>query len=212
MRLFLSSQSFGKYGDELVRLVGDNLSVLYIANAKDDWTPSASAEKVAEHKQEFEAFGFSFEVIELRRYVNNKKDLAGKLAGKGLVWASGGNTFLLRRALKDSGMDKLLIEGLIKDAFCYGGSSAGSIVMTPSLHGVEMGDNPEAVSEIYGGEVVWDGLGQIQKYIVPHVNSEWFKQESDAMVEYMKQHNLPYYALEDGQVVVVDGDKEELLI
>jgi hypothetical protein len=47
--------------------------------------------------------------------------------------------------------------------------------------------------------------------VVPHYGSEWFGQQARAMEKYLKENNLPQKLLKDGQVIVVNDDKEEFL-
>lgn len=211
MRLFLSSYQFGNYSDELLKLVGENKKVAYIGNAKDDCQPQERKEKIAESKSEFEKLGFEFTEIDLRNYFVDKSGSKDVLIGKGLVWLGGGNTFLLRRALKDSGLDKIIVSMVKSDMIAYGGSSAGSIIPTPSLHGTEHGDDPSVVERIYGKKVVWDGLGLIQEYIVPHYDGEWFVDESKAMKKYFEDRKLTHQALQDGQVLLVNNSDSKVL-
>ncbi len=47
--------------------------------------------------------------------------------------------------------------------------------------------------------------------VVPHYNSDWFGKEAELMKQHLEKQDTPYYLVEDGQVVIVDGDKVELL-
>lgn len=211
MRLFLSSEDFGRYPQELVKLVGKNKKTIFINNAKDYATDDDRSQNSHENIAELTELGLEVEEIDLRHYFDKSQKLADKLQGYGLVWCSGGITFLLRRAMADSGLDKILVDLLDKDLIVYGGSSAGSVVMAPSLRGVELADDSSAVKAIYGKEIIWEGLGMIDIYLVPHYGSDWFSAESEAMAGYLKQHSLPYQTLQDGQVYLVDGQKQQLL-
>jgi dipeptidase E len=213
VRLFLSSESVGNYPDVLLRMVGANKKLAYIPNARDDWTGEDSANKTDEHRNQFRKLGFEFEDIDLRTYFGKPMDLESKLNGFGLVWAPGGNTFILRRAMKYSGFDEIIKKMLAEDTIAYGGSSAGSMVMMPSLHGSEndVYDSPNIIPEGYSKEIIWDGLNLVPFYIAPHYKSDWYGTESQKLVDYFKPHSLPYYALKDGQVIVIDNGKEELL-
>ncbi len=211
MRLYLSSENVGHHGDRLLKMVGANKTVAYIGNAKDYWGLESRIKKTADHKAEFESFGFKFTEFDLRNYFDQQKITESDVSGFGLIWCSGGNTFLLRRALRDSGLDKIIIDLVKADKVVYGGSSAGSIIATPSLHGTELADDPDVVRTTYDKDVFWEGLSLTPNHIVPHVGSDWFGPESAAMIQYLKKNELPYKALVDGQVYVVQGETEELL-
>lgn len=214
MRLFLSSQDFGNYPEVLIRLVGKNKKAAYIGNAKDDWSADERGVNVLEHKKEFEALRFEFEEVDLRGYFHKSRELLSKLSNFGLVWVSGGNTFILRRAMAASGFDKAIRKLLAADKLVYGGSSAGSCVTAKLLRGIDRGDRPHpaVVPKGYPNrEVIWDGLGLVPYMIVPHYQSDWFAKAADATIEYLKNHKMPYKVLRDGQVIVIDGGREEFL-
>lgn len=212
MRLFLSSENFGKYPEKLVELVGRNKRVAYIGNAKDYLSETDRRDKVVEHCNQFLSLDFEFVEFDLRDYFTDPEKLKKEFTRFGLVWISGGNTFLLNSALKQSGMDKLLIEKICSDEIAYGGSSAGAIIATPSLRGSELGDNPGMVKILYGKDVVWQALNLVPYYIVPHYDNEWFGDESKAMAAYFDKKRWEYIILRDGQVQYVNGDKSELLV
>lgn len=211
MRLFLSSEDFGRYPEALVELAGENTKVAFVNNAKDAWPDEDRLEKTEEKKQGFHKLGFEVHELDLRGYFGRPKLLEEELKTFGMVWASGGNTFILRRAMKVSGLDKVLQNRLADDSLVYGGSSAGSIIATPSLHGTELGDDPREISKHYSRPIVWQGLSLVPFYIVPHYRSDWFGREADSMAAYFMKRNLPYKTLEDGQVIIIEGQKKELL-
>ena len=211
MRLYLSSHGFGDHVATLHEMVGANKKVLYIDNAKDDWGEDARAQHVAEKHAEFEKEGFDFYELDLRKYIG-KTDLLEKIvAGSGLVWGGGGNTFLLRRAMKYSGLDTILQNDLKADVFVYGGSSAGSVIMTKTLRGVEMEDDPYVVPAGYEEEIIWSGLGIVYPQLVPHFGTEYFGEKAQAMVDYFEENGLKYVTLKDGEVYIVNGQFEERL-
>jgi len=208
MKLYLSSEGFGNHLDKLKQMVGDDKRVLFVDNAKDYNTPEDRAAHVAEKKAEFEKAGFEFYELDLRKYFRSPDKLKPIVEAAPFVWVSGGNTFVLRRAFAYSGFDALLPNALKHTNMTYGGSSAGSILMTKTLHGTEHGDDPYVIPEGYEEEILWDGLGLIYPQLVPHYQSEWFGTEADAN---FKVHGLKYETLHDGEVYVVDGGVEEKL-
>lgn len=213
MRLYLSSEGFGNHLETLHKMVGRNNKVLFVDNAKD-YLPVVEREvHVQEKKQEFEAAGFDFYELDLREYRDKKKltILSKLIEAAGLVWLAGGNTFILRRILAETQADTILTNALQKDLCVYGGSSAGSIVATKTLHGTENGDNPYDVPEDYHEKIVWDGLGLIYPQLVPHFQSDWFGSEARAMVDYFETNGMKYETLKDGEVYVVNGEIEEKL-
>ena len=210
MRLYLASHGFGEHSERLTSMVTQP-RVLVIDNAKDELPAVERAAHVAEKISEFETLGFQAEELDLRDYFKRPVELQARLNGIGLIWVCGGNTFVLRRAFSYSGFDQIVTAGLRDDLYVYGGSSAGSIIMTKTLRGAENGDDPFVVPAGYDEEIIWAGLGIIYPQLVVHYNSDWFKDEAQAMADSYDHRGLRYETLEDGQVYVVDGGIEEKL-
>ena len=209
--MYLSSHGIGTQEERLKALVGDNKKMLFIDNAKDDLPLVERAGHVREKMMEFHDLGFDCHELDLREYFGRSEILEKIVAAAGLVWVSGGNTFLLRRAMHYSGLDAILTNLLREDALVYGGSSAGTIVMTKTLHGVENADNPYVVPEEYEEEIIWTGLGLIYPQLIPHFNSTAFKDEAQALADFYETNGLKYETLEDGQVyIVADGIEEKI--
>jgi dipeptidase E len=215
MRLFLSSQDLGKYAERAVKLAGDNRRLALVRNAQDDKLPEERNFNTPVKRKMFLQAGFTdFEEIDLRDYFGKSEALAEKLKSFGSVWCAGGNTFILRRAMRASGFDKIITSRLEEDSILYGGWSAGSCICAPSLHGIEYGDQPEpeAVPRGYPAkEIIWDGLGLVPFMIVPHCDQEWFQKSADQAILHLKKRGAEYRPLNDGQVIVVDGGNTELL-
>ena len=208
MRLYLSSHGLGDHAARLQEMVGDNKRMLFIDNAKDDLTLFERSTHVQQKLVEFRDMGFEPFELDLRDYFGREEILRPIVAAAGLVWASGGNTFLLRRAMQYSGLDTILPPLLREDALVYGGSSAGAIIMTKTLHGTENGDDPYTIPEGYEEEIVWSGLGMIYPQLVPHFQSSFFAEEAKAMADYFVTNGLTYVTLQDGEVYAVEGDVE----
>ena len=210
MKLFLSSENLGKYASIFVELAGPKKSVLYVGNAKDYLTNDERTAKVIEHKAQFENLGLKFTELDLRNHFVEKVQ-PGLLDAYGAVWCSGGNTFLLRSAMKISGFDELLKSEVLKGSIAYGGSSAGAIVAGPTLQGTELGDDPSEVRGLYGSNIIWSGLAMVSVVCVPHCDSDWFGASAKLMIAHLEDTKTPYIALNDGQVYLVNDSDERLL-
>lgn len=172
MRLFLSSYGLGNKPEELLPLISDNKRAAIIVNALDAKTPEARAERLQREIDALSALGFQPEELDLRQYFGKSAELKEIIKGFGLVWVRGGNVFVLRKAFKQSGFDKIIAELLEKDQIAYGGYSAGVCVLAPSLHGIELVDPKDETAEGYDTEVVWDGLGILGYAVAPHYKSD----------------------------------------
>jgi peptidase E len=58
-----------------------------------------------------------------------------------MFWATGGNAFVLRKALQRSGVDQVLDARVRAGSLAYGGSSAGACVAGSTLRGLELIDD-----------------------------------------------------------------------
>lgn len=192
-------------------MVGSDKRLLFVDNAKDELPPEERAAHVEEKRKEFTDAGFEFFELDLRDYFRSPDRLKPLVEAAPFVWVSGGNTFVLRRAFAYSGFDTLLINALKTTNMTYGGSSAGSIILTNTLRGAENGDDPFVVPEGYDDTILWDGLGLIYPQLVPHYQSDWFGKEAQAMIDYFDTNGLKYETLKDGEAYVVDGKYEEKL-
>ena len=193
MRLYLSSFRLGDHPDRLLTLLHQpaGCDVAVIANAVD---ALSGAERSAAVRQEAGALvGLGL----------RPSDIAAELRRFPLVWLRGGNVFMLRHALARSGADAVLVDLLSRDALVYAGYSAGACVLAPSLHGLEHCDDPGVVP----GPVDWDGLGVLDRALVPHIDSPDHP-ESKVLGEVAAAYraaDVPYLALRDGQALVIDG-------
>ena len=87
-----------------------------------------------------------------------------------------------------------------------GGFSAGAVVATPTLRGIELMDDPTQIVEGYPETVVWEGLGLVDFSIVPHFRSNHPETLlAESAVRYLDERQMPFKALKDGDVWVQDG-------
>lgn len=214
MRLFLSSYRAGRHNDKLIEFLGGVRKIAVITNAKDYKSPTDRKEKIEDNFSYYRSIGLDPTEIDLRPFFH-KSGAEKRLSDFEFVWLAGGNAFLLRRALKYSGIDKFLISKVRSGSIIYGGESAGAIIASPTLHGSEDDstneDDPNYVPRGYDPNVLWDGLGLIDYVPVPHYKSPDIGDSIDDYIDYLKQKDIAYKTMTDDQAIVVDGDKVELL-
>jgi len=206
MRLYLSSFRLGAEPDALLDLLDGGRRVAVVANADDYKGPSERAASARREQEDLRRLGLESEELDLRRYFGRPAALARELAGIDLLWVRGGNAFVLRRALRQSGADTVLVELLDADALVYAGYSAGPAVLAPTLRGLHLVDDPGLVPDGYDPPVIWDGLAVLPYSILPHYRSQ--HPESAAVensVAYLIERHLPFVALRDGEALVRDG-------
>jgi dipeptidase E len=211
MRLYLSSFDLGNHPEQLVALAPPGARVSVIVNALDNF-PRAREEWLGTQRKALESLGFHTEELDLRNFFGSADRLASALSGKGLVWITGGNAFLLRRAMRQSGFDSVARALLASDAIVYAGFSAAVCCASPTLRGIELVDDPSATADTYMIETVWEGLALVEHSIAVHYGSEDAQGEAiERTVAYWKSQNMTYLALRDGEALVVNGAKTEVV-
>ena len=201
MKLYLSSFRLGDHPEHLVALLPRNPSVAVICNAIDAEDPAVRAEKVAEEIRWLTELGLRAEELDLR--------VTADFDGYDGLWVRGGNVFVLRAAMSRSGADRTLPNLIGSEQLVYAGYSAGPCVLAPSLRGLELCDDPTAVD----GDVIWDGLGVLDHAIVPHLDSPGHPETEllAGVAELYERTAVPHLKMRDGQALVVDGERRELV-
>ena len=213
MRLYLSSERLGERANALLDMIGGP-GVAIVANGYDG--ASASAREIYRAEvyhplAQFAALGLEPHQLDLRAHFGDPASLRRRLAPYHLVWVMGGNSFVLRRAMKQSGFDTIIRDMLDADAIAYGGYAAGAVVAGPTLRGLELMDDPFELPEGYDEPLVWSGLGLTPFAIVPHYRSRHPEAASaEKVVSYMRARRTRYRAISDGEVIVQMGNFERL--
>ena len=145
MKLYLSSYRLGNNPNQLSELFSDNKNVAVIGNAMDFVDDLQRKEKIRQSILEIKNLGLFPGEIDLRDYFGKEKELSKKLDDFGAVYVRGGNTFVLRRAMKQSSFDEWIKNKNKDPDFVYAGYSAGICILSPTLHGLELVDDPNIV-------------------------------------------------------------------
>jgi dipeptidase E len=215
MRLYLSSYRIGDRAGSLLTLLGGHsaagIRAAIIENALDAFSPEARdiyRREAYDPVHELASLGIAGTPLDLRDHFGDPEGLRTRLGQFDLVWITGGNAFVLRRAMKQSGFDDVITAMLERDEIVYGGFSAGAVVAAPDLEGIHLMDDPDEVPAGYDAEVVWDGLGLIDHAIVPHYRSPHpDSAAADRAVRHLSSRGLRYRALRDGEVIVWTEDR-----
>jgi dipeptidase E len=214
MRLYLSSFRMGDHPEHLVSLAGaDGRRSVVIANAMDDAPPNVRRASVELESAALADLGLGAAELDLRDYFGQQRRLRQDLSGVTLAWLRGGNTFMLRYALYRSGADIVFRELLAANALVYAGYSAGACVLSPSLRGLELVDDADAVTRAYGSPPLWDGLALLHEAFVPHYRSPGHP-ETDAIervVTRYRAEGTAYRTLHDGQALLVNGPETKIV-
>ncbi len=207
MHLYLSSYKIGNKGEQLKAMISPGKKIGYIPNAGDysHADPLRYKEVMTRDLQSLEELGIETRVLDLRKYFGKKDALRNILRNLGGVWVRGGNTFILRQAMKLSGFDELLIDELMeRKDFVYGGYSAAGCVLSPSLKCYTIVDDPSETPYEGWKEVLWDGLGILDFAFMPHFNSNHPESaDVDKEIALCSKNNIPFKALRDGEVLII---------
>ncbi len=182
-------------------------TAVVIANALD-YTDDLARKGAGTARElgELGRLGFTARELDLRSCFGKPEALERQLANVALIWVMGGNAFLLRRALKLSGLGDYLLAHKADPSLVYGGYSAGVVVVTPTLRGIELVDPLDELAEGYDPEVIWGGLGLVPYSIAPHYKSEHPESAAiDRVVDYFVENQMPFKALRDGEVILCDA-------
>ncbi|WP_324671529.1 Type 1 glutamine amidotransferase-like domain-containing protein [Hymenobacter sp. GOD-10R] len=206
MKYYLSSYKFGNQLDQLPSLLPLAAKIGHIHNARD-FTTADVERKVRSQQEEIaqlQQLGFAAEALDLKDYFHREAALRTKLNTLHGVWVSGGNTFVLRQAMRLSGFDCVIHELAQRNDFLYAGYSAGICVLSTSLQYLHLVDNSDDFPYPDCQQPLWQGLGLLDYALLPHYDS--YHPESEAIgrtVTYCIEQKLLFKALRDGEVLVM---------
>lgn len=202
MQLYLSSYRIGNMGTILAEMVGSR-SIALIPNALDATVEDARQAVIDRTVCDLQAIGLDAFIVDLRDYFHPGAMLSERLAGFRAMFVTGGNVFVLRRAMAQSGLDDILLSNRQDAGFLYAGYSAGSCVCSPRLDALALVDDPYVAPIGYDPKPIWEGLALIPFVFVPHFRSDHPESDQvETLVSYCKDHNVLYRAYRDGEVLV----------
>lgn len=206
MKLYLSSIDVPTPND-LADLLGkplSKISVALIPNAKDYYVERPRSFVINERIALFKSLGMEVTAVDLRDY-SDAATLKEVLAPFDLIWAMGGNTFMLRYEMQRSGFEDI-IQDLLSKGAVYGGDSAGALVAGSSLGGInlEAADEPE-----FAEKVIEDGLNLVPYVIVPHTDNPEFSAVMETVEARSDQDKI--IKLKDSQAVIFNGGVQKLV-
>ena len=206
MKLYLSSYKFGNETEQLKSMMPQNNRIGHIINARDKVNINPEALKRIENEELgiLRELGFDAEPLNLQHYFNKETALKERLQELGGVWISGGNTFVLRQAMKLSSFDRHLNELKKNPDFLYAGYSAAACILSKSLKPIDQVDKPFYYPYKEIQETIWEGLGLLDYIILPHYKSDHPESEMIGKeVERCIANNWAYKTLRDGEVLII---------
>ena len=89
----------------------------------------------------------------------------------------GGNSFALRRAMRFSGFDELLVKYSEEADYLYAGYSAGICVLSKDMSAVSIMDEPENNPYGSGSAPIYEGIDFIKEVII-HTSNQTIKKQN----------------------------------
>lgn len=223
MKLFLASQDLGNFPQVLKDLVGEKKRALVIGNARDYYQDESRIEdSLKKTFVNLSNIGIDSKRLDLRKYFGAAEKLAEdiKTYDPDLIFSIGGNVFCLATALHESGMDKIIRDGVESNQFVYGGYSAGSMVAANNLGLYEVMRIPEnqkpymlssRVMQIYNIKPHMIGLKLINQYILPHMDRSDHTDTMQKRLDRINQAGAEAILLNDSDVFVINGEDTKVL-
>ena len=223
MRLFLASQDVGNFPEVLAELVSEKKRALVIGNTRDYYQDEKRIQdSLGKTFVSLEKIGVQCQRLDLRDYFGKPKYLARDVEtyDPGLVFSIGGNVYCLATAMHKSGMDEIIQQGLTKDAFVYGGYSAGSMIASDNLGPYDVRETPpkngfynlvERAEQTYNLPPYMFGLGIIDEYIIPHMDRKDHAETMRQRIRNIERIGAKTILLNDSDVYVVNSNKQEIM-
>jgi dipeptidase E len=198
---FLLTSAYSNVADELPKLLNEKpeeVTVAFIATAadvyEDKWFVEVDRNKL---------IGQGFKIRDVSLASKGREELEKEIEGCGVIFVAGGNTFYLLQQVRKSGFDEIL-KKVVATNVVYVGSSAGSIVVTPTIAiaGMEPGD------ENIPGLTDLTGLGFVDFEISPHT-PEIVSHMSNQ--KYRAASSVPLYQIDNHSAVCVENDEVKVV-
>jgi len=203
MKFYLSSYRIGNQAEKLKSLVPKGKKLGVIPNALDYIEPELRRQSNERCMNDLTDIGINIEMLDLQNYFNRKDELRKKIRELGGIWIKGGNVFVLRQAMRLSGLD-IILKTMRRKDFLYGGYSAAGCILSPKLDYLNIVDDP-SITPYKDKKIIWEGLGLIDYAFLPHYQSNHPESEKiDKEVQYCKDHKIPFKTLRDGEVIIIE--------
>lgn len=211
MKLYLSSEGLGNKTYVLEEWKNNNGNkILVIPNSKDYIDDETRKKKIQDKTRCLIDMGFKIKVLDLRKYFNKEKELREDIKEYRCFYVIGGNVFVLRQAMKLSGFDEYLKEIAKKENYLYIGFSAGSSILSPTLKGLDIIDEP--INPYNSDNVIYDGINLIDYVFLPHYKSNHKESKKiDECIIKLEENRTKYKLFSDGDVIIEEVRNENIL-
>lgn len=212
MKFYLSSYKFGNDYNQLTKMLPKGAKIGHINNSRD-WLGVNEENKQKSLNEEMlflENLGFKCEHLDLKDYFGKEDLLRKKIDELDGIWVCGGNTFVLRQAMKLSGFDTIFKDLLRRKDFFWGGYSAGICILCDSLKYIDQVDDANNFPYKEINTPIYEGLGVFNYALLPHYKSNHEESELiEKEVERCIKNKWLFKVLKDGEVFIFDNNFEE---
>ncbi len=202
MKRLLLASNFVQVADQLLGWIPkpQGLKAVYIATASE---PYETAPWVDLDKDKLIEMGFQVSRYEIKG--KNEEQIYSELKDIDVVLVCGGNTFYLLQESRKSGFDKAITR-LVNEGKIYLGSSAGSLLVGPSLEPIRDIDKLEKAPELKSLEA----LNIVDFIVLPHFDSAKYRVRNEkALADYKDKFKM--LAINENQAVIVEGDSYKVI-
>lgn len=202
MKLVLCSEGFHTPNtvEACSKLVGKPKGKISIGIINEAFAVEQGDKRWVLHNLRSAFYNFGGEVDIVNLLALPIEEVEARLADKDVIFVVGGDTDYLMSVYKKTGFDKLLPKLL--ETKVYVGSSAGSMVVGKRI-------SAAAYRLIYGEDSKWDiddYLGLVKLSVMPHLDSPYFPNRKDTLLEAVGEFEGKVYGLRDDSAVVIEGD------
>ncbi|MBU1199637.1 MAG: Type 1 glutamine amidotransferase-like domain-containing protein [Nanoarchaeota archaeon] len=201
-RLFLTSvaaETLKEFVKILPKLPKD-YTVAFIPTAAD---PYENKSFVEEDRSKLLELGFKVVDVDIKE--KTEEQLLDELAGIDIIFVAGGNTFYLLEKSIESGFGKI-VKNLVEQGVMYIGSSAGSVLVGPTLEPIQTLDDPKKAPNLKS----FTGLNIVDFVVLPHFGIEKYKEKQEEILEEYKD-KVKIITLTDKQAILIEGNNQTIL-
>ncbi|WP_156191916.1 Type 1 glutamine amidotransferase-like domain-containing protein [Corynebacterium kalinowskii] len=149
-----------------------------------------------------------FEVIDLPVASTPLEEFDKVLSEVDAVYVAGGETFDLLYVLRSTGAFEILQEK-VKSGLTYIGTSAGSVLVGPSIEPISLMDSPDKAPDLKD----FTGLNLVDICVVPHASGTIASYPITVIAEIVAKYGeqYPLQLLRDGQALVIEDGSVRLI-
>ncbi len=202
MKLFLASIAAEtlEYLEEILPKKPKECKVIFIPTAADPYEDKSFVEK---DRKKLVELGYNIEDFDIKNKDENK--LLKKFNDIDAIFVAGGNSFYLLEKMQESGFDKI-IKDLIGEGMVYVGSSAGAVVVGPSIEPIKSLDDPSKALNLKS----FTGLNLVDFVPLPHFDNEKYGPIcKKAMEEYKDKFKI--LPIKDQQAAIVEDNSVRMV-